>query len=254
MNVKTLILFCLVCLCPFYSLLAQDNSPTPFNQSDIAVWYKITNQEAEQIFKGKQLLTDTALLHSWVTTFPCKEYSPKNIELKGYYLKVSANGENLNIELKDYNSISAQILRFQQGFALRVVDSMGVLIPNASVFYNDKIIPFDTETQTYRCHKCKQRGLLVLKALDEAVFYEVKELYSYRYSRKKPFFQTKVGKVIKYPYFLQGELGEESRPLLSSRENTEAESIKAISSATSPNTILRKSSRCIFPFFMGGMN
>ncbi|MEZ4883497.1 MAG: carboxypeptidase-like regulatory domain-containing protein [Chitinophagales bacterium] len=187
-------------LCSFADLKAQNKPNTSSKQSDIAAWYKITDEEAEQILKGKQEIEDSTLLHSLTGMASREEFYPKNIEHKGYYLKVSVNAENLDFELRSFNSISAQILNIQRGFALRVVDSMGILLQNADVTYNNKRLPFEAATQTYRCQKCKKRGLLVIKALEETVLYEVEK--EDNYWRSKPFFQTKVGKIVKFPYTL----------------------------------------------------
>ncbi|MFK7903712.1 MAG: hypothetical protein AB8B69_01240, partial [Chitinophagales bacterium] len=198
MNAKTLFLFCLALLCLFSSLLAQNTSDN-FNESDLAAWYKITDEEAEGILFEKESITDEALLHTLVEIAPQKDFSPKEMPLSGYYLKVTANQENLHIQLKEWHSISAQILNHQKGFSVRVIDSMGVLLKDAKVFLNNKIIPFNEATKTYFLNKNKKKGFLKIEALGETIFYDIDDKSN---SYPKPFFRTKFGKIVKSPYTL----------------------------------------------------
>ena len=64
---------------------------------------------------------------------------------------------------------------------LEVLDSMGMPILDATLFFKNKLIPFDKKTKTYRLKKWKEKeGQILVKANREAVFYDLKK-EGYRY-------------------------------------------------------------------------
>jgi len=133
--------------------------------------YQITTEEYIELEKGA-ILTEN-YLHTLVDS----TLNPEQLKLGlGYYVLAYPQQEQLKLEVLANTAISAMLRVTKRDLMLEVVDSMGQTIPNAAVFFKNKSIPFDKKTKTYRLKKWKeQEGRILVRANQEAIFYELKK-------------------------------------------------------------------------------
>lgn len=171
-------------------------------KSSVTAIYKITDDDAEKLFKSPSWHDDFHF-HTFIDTFSTNSY-PKESTLKGHYLFVKAVNDELDVSLKSFLSISAIPLNNRRDLTIQVVDSIGNIIENAEVAFEGKKLKYDKSIQAFRKRKTNKGGFLKVKANGETVFYDVHDrdktsVFKKRYYR---FRNTKVGWIVTTPFRL----------------------------------------------------
>ena len=176
------------------------------SNSEITSIYKITDVEAQQIFQESNLELTDNFFHTFVDTFSIRKYNRQS--LNGYYLFIKAKGELLDVELKEYNSISAVVLNNQRDLMIQVIDSLGNVLRDAEVIFNDKKLKYDRKVQAFRKKKVHRDGFLVIKAGGETIFYDVNDKNKTRLIKRKyrRFTSTKIGFIVTTPFRWGGKV------------------------------------------------
>ena len=142
--------------------------------SEVTSIYKITDDEAEALFKLPTLEMEDKYFHTFVDTFSTNRYH-KNESLNGHYLFVKAVNDELNVLLESFLTVSAVTLNNRRDLTIQVIDSLGKVIENAEVFFGKKKLKYDKSIQAFRKKKTNKGGFLKVKANSETVFYQVND-------------------------------------------------------------------------------
>ncbi|MEM1124199.1 MAG: hypothetical protein AAGJ18_27425, partial [Bacteroidota bacterium] len=132
------------------------------------LFYRISTAEFIQLQEGKEI--DSSYLHTPV------DISIKKLDYDhyGYFIEAHPDKEDLRLTVIAQPSVSIIPLHNQRDFALRVVDSMGIALKTANVYWNKKRIPYHSKTKSYRLKKWSKRtGQLKVLAQDEVVYYNI---------------------------------------------------------------------------------
>ena len=164
-------------------------------KGDITLIYRLTNAEAEKIYREENLALDSSHFHTLVDTFHTRYYQR---ELKpAYYLYAKANWEQVAITLVSETKLRVQQIADRRDLTLQVIDSLGQEVTDAQVSLNKRSISYDAKTNSYRIPKRKRGGFLKVRANGETVFYLVEndEIKPYR----RRFTHTAVGYLVSSP-------------------------------------------------------
>ncbi|MEM1327572.1 MAG: alpha-2-macroglobulin family protein [Bacteroidota bacterium] len=115
----------------------------------------------------------------------------------GYYIQAKAVGEELELSILDKTNIYIELLNNDRDLAVQVIDSLGNVLEDATVWLNGKKIKYDATTQSFRLKKRKKGGRLKVEANGQLLFYEVENRHLYNY--KWRFSSTRFGRIVLTP-------------------------------------------------------
>jgi TonB-dependent SusC/RagA subfamily outer membrane receptor len=123
--------------------------------------YRLTNQEAEKIFRKGIKVVEPTWFHSLVDSFATHtEYTGKLST--GHYLKTRAERNQQQFELYTVSGFDVQILNNNTDLCIQVYDLSGRIITDANVQIGFKNLRFDKKTQAYTDKKSNLKGLLTV--------------------------------------------------------------------------------------------
>ena len=139
--------------------------------------YRITDNEAEQIYKKDLWEVDNKFFHTLVDSFPTDLTFIKNLPL-GHYLKVHTEKNRLSIDITSVQDFDVMILKNNTDLAIQIYNLNGEIIPDANVSVKLKSIQFDNKSQSYIDRKSNQKGLLKVTYDGFTAFYDLKRQYN----------------------------------------------------------------------------
>jgi TonB-dependent SusC/RagA subfamily outer membrane receptor len=121
--------------------------------------YRLTNQEAEKIYRKDLMVVEPTWFHSLVDSFATdSEYTGKLPA--GHYLKTHAGRNQQKFELYTVPGFDLQVLNNNTDLCIQVYDLKGQMITDAIVKIGLKNLRFDKKTQSYVDKKSNRKGLL----------------------------------------------------------------------------------------------
>ena len=139
--------------------------------------YKITDKEAEQIYKKDLWEVDESYFHTLVDSFPTDSIFKKNL-FTGHYLKVHTEKNRLKIDITSVQDFDVMIAKNNTDLAIQIYNLKGEIIPDADVSVRLKTIRFDNISQSYIDKKSNQKGLLNVTYNGFTAFYDLKRQYN----------------------------------------------------------------------------
>ncbi len=106
-----------------------------------------------------------------VDSFPTDSIFRKKLP-HGYYFFTSVSDKRVNYKMDLYTDLLTKVIEHNRHFSLVVTDKNGVIQQNASVHFGKKLIPFDTQTQSFFIPKSKFTVLVTIETGDETVYYK----------------------------------------------------------------------------------
>ncbi|MEV4886114.1 carboxypeptidase-like regulatory domain-containing protein [Chitinophaga ginsengisegetis] len=151
----------LLCLCSITASAQQyiSQSKTTSERNNI---YKITDKEALRIFelsRASKPWADEKYLHTAAGTYPFGASFPAGTA-PGNYVVVTGLQNNLAYEYKPVQNVILKVVTNNYDLTLLLHDKNGKPISNASVRINQRTIPWDARTQTYRIPRYKKGGII----------------------------------------------------------------------------------------------
>ncbi|MFH0841592.1 MAG: carboxypeptidase-like regulatory domain-containing protein [Bacteroidota bacterium] len=139
--------------------------------------YRITDKEAEQIYKKDLWEVDERFFHTQVDSFPTDSVFKKNLPI-GHYLKVHSEKNRLKIDITSVQDFDVMILRNNTDLAIQIFNLNGEIIQDADVSVRLKTIRFDNKSRSYIDRKSNQKGLLKVTYDGFTAFYDLKRQYN----------------------------------------------------------------------------
>jgi|GEM_PF-1010027 len=135
-----------------------------------------------------------------VDSFPIHKSYGK--PLLGNYLFVNVQQEDIIIELKVFNTISATLLHNQRDLMLQVLDSLGLAITDAKVDLDGKEVPFSEKAKAYQLKKWRKEGLLRIQANGEVLLHKlIRNNGSWTFKDSwRAFKRTRFGRIVRTPF------------------------------------------------------
>ena len=106
--------------------------------------YRITDKEAEQIYKKDLWEVDEKFFHTLVDSFPTDSTFNKSLSI-GHYLKVNTEKNRLKIDITSVQDFDVMILNNNTDLAIQVYNLKGEIIPDADVSVRLKTVRFDNK-------------------------------------------------------------------------------------------------------------
>lgn len=153
-------LFCL------HSIVTQAQQPLSASTTHSALHYvyRLVHSETLKIYrqaKKDDVWPDEAYLQSLITTYPHGQDFPSNLPPDNY-LDVYANGNNLIYSFHPVRNVGLKVITNNYDLALLVHDLNGKPLSGAIVTINKRVVPWNEATQSYRLHRYKKSGTIVV--------------------------------------------------------------------------------------------
>ncbi len=139
--------------------------------------YKITNKEAQKIYKKDIWKVDTSFFHTLVDSFPTDSQYYGKLE-QGHYLKTFAEREKQNFSITTIQDFNVFIFNNNTDLCIQVFDLKGNLIKDAEVSVHLKKLNFNKKTQSYLDKKSNQKGLLKVTYKGFTAYYNLSRQYN----------------------------------------------------------------------------
>ncbi|GIL22895.1 MAG: hypothetical protein BroJett042_14080 [Bacteroidota bacterium] len=149
---------------------AQD-LPTSRRSSYYTFVYKVTNAEAEALYKNRQ--PTQAFCHSLFTLYPSDSARFQDKLPVGHYLEVKTIEGKLHYELVSINNTNLTLLSNQRDFIFTISDQSGNRINNAQVKIRNQPIAFNNKDNAYVDQKSNKRGLLSVTVNGHTAYFQI---------------------------------------------------------------------------------
>lgn len=145
--------------------------------------YKLSNKEAEKIYKNDLWKVEDSYFHTLVDSIPTD--SSFNLDLfPGHYLKVYAKGSKLKLDILTIQNFDIRILNNNSDLNVQVYDSVGNIVSKADVRIKGKKLRFDQKTLSYSHKKSNKKGLLKVTYYNQVSYYNLnRELNNSKFKR-----------------------------------------------------------------------
>ena len=134
--------------------------------------YRLTEQEAKQVYKKGLRKVDRMYFHTLVDSFPTDQVYDRHLP-QGHYLQVWAEKNKEKYSISSVQDFEAVILNNNTDLQVQVVDLQGNIIPDAKVSVGWKKLGFNPQTQSYVDRKSNRKGLLEVQYQDFTAFYHL---------------------------------------------------------------------------------
>lgn len=151
--------------------------------------YRITDKEAEHIYKKDLWEVDEKFFHTLVDSFPTDSAFRRDLPA-GHYLKVHTEKNRLKIDIASVQDFDVMILKNSTDLAVRLYDLKGEVIKDAKVSVRLKNIHFDEKTRAFIDRRSNQKGLLKVEYKESTAFYDLERQYN------NPFIRRAAGKIV----------------------------------------------------------
>ncbi len=139
--------------------------------------YKLTDREAERIYKNDLDKVEPSFFHTLVDSFPTDSQYVGNLA-KGYYLKTYADKNQQHFSVTTVQDFDVFLLNNNTDLCAQVYDLEGNIIPSARVSVGLKHLHFDKKTQSYIDRKSNRKGLLKIRVNDFTAYYNLARQYN----------------------------------------------------------------------------
>ncbi len=152
------------------SVYAQDLT-TGRRSSYYTFVYKLTNAEAEALYKKQQ--PTQAFCHSLHTLYPSDSARFQKELPVGHYLEVRTVQDKLQYELISINNMSLHLLNNQRDLIFTISDQEGNEVADAKVKIRNRNVPFNKKDNAYLLQKSNNRGLLSVSVNNHTAFFPI---------------------------------------------------------------------------------
>lgn len=166
-------------------------------QSDLTLIYRLTDEEAETIYREGIFDPDESYFHTYIDSFHHQKYTRERRLSPGYYIFARADWEQMIFEFKDLSSLSARLLPDRRDLAIQVFDSLGQAVSDANIRLDRRPVNYQERLGAYRLPKHKKGGFLKIEARGEIAFFQLQKNSLHAY-RNAP--QTRIGRIVTAPY------------------------------------------------------
>ncbi len=139
--------------------------------------YKITNKEAEKIYKKNIWKVDATFFHTLVDSFPTDSQFQNKLP-QGHYLKTFAERDKQKLSITTIQDFNVLIFNNNTDLCIQIFDLQGNLINNADVNVQLKKLHFNEKTQSYLDRKSNQKGLLQVTHNGFTAYYDLSRQYN----------------------------------------------------------------------------
>lgn len=134
--------------------------------------YKITNEQAHVLYEKGILQVNNGFFHTLIDSFFVNDTPNKDFG-NGYYLKTWFVENNQVVELLGFFDFEVFILNNYKDLNIRVVDTNGKSVKNATVKVKNTKLHFDEASELYVLPKSNRKGVVSVELNGSVAFYEL---------------------------------------------------------------------------------
>ena len=139
--------------------------------------FKITENEAKQVYRKDLWKVNEKFFHTLVDSFPTDSVFKRNLPV-GHYLRAYTVKNKLSFEITSVPDFDVVILDNNTDLAVQVFDLKGGIIADAEVSIRMKKIHYDKKSKAYIDKKSNQKGLLKVTFDGFTSFYDLRRKYN----------------------------------------------------------------------------
>ncbi len=178
MNSKNLLSISLFLLIFSYNNLLFAQNPDSCRQKSYYTYiFKISNSEAEKIYKKGINKIDSSFFHTLTDSFRNENIYNGNLP-NGHYLKAFTDKDKLYFSLTEIQDFDIKILDNSTDLLFQIYDNSGNIINDAVIKIKGKTIKFDNKLKAYKDKKSNKKGILTVKYKGLETFYYLNRQYN----------------------------------------------------------------------------
>lgn len=139
--------------------------------------YKISNAEAEKLYRSKDTPMEPSFFHTLVDQFPTDSTYNETLAA-GHYLYVKSIEEKLQIELESVNNLEMVILNNSRDLLLLFRDEQGNEITSLKPRLGVRTIPFNRKLNTFRIPTTNRQGWISALYQGHENFFNIERRYN----------------------------------------------------------------------------
>lgn len=132
--------------------------------------FSISDKEARYLFRNGFGEANESFFHTILDSFPSDSSFNKKLPL-GHYLKVHSEKHELKIFYTSVQPFQAVILENNTDLVVQVIDTNGIILPNAKVRIGAKNLRYDKKTKAYIDRNSNRKGVLSIEHNQQIAFY-----------------------------------------------------------------------------------
>ncbi|MDW3646547.1 MAG: carboxypeptidase-like regulatory domain-containing protein [Bacteroidia bacterium] len=175
--------------------------------SPYTYYYKITDDEAREIYKKDLCVVDSSFFHTRVDSSLTDSSFVPDLP-HGHYLRTYAKEHLQKFEITSVNPFDIIVLNNTSDLSLRVYNKEGELLKDAKLMLKGSRIAFDEETQSFVKKKNNRKGLIEVEYEGFSAFFQLDRAYKNSASRRffrKVFVRSPI-RYVWYPIYFVGRL------------------------------------------------
>jgi TonB-dependent SusC/RagA subfamily outer membrane receptor len=159
-------------------LLAAQDLRTSRNTSYYTYIYKLTEKQAEKIYRKNTEKADGSYLTQLIDSFSTSKTYNKTLPA-GHYLHIHTLRNKLELEVVSVNNVKINILNNNRDLSIMVNDLSGNILSDANIKLKNKNIPYNFQTKTYLSPYTNRKGLLKITYQGHINYYNLKADYHF---------------------------------------------------------------------------
>ncbi|MBX2927734.1 MAG: carboxypeptidase-like regulatory domain-containing protein [Saprospiraceae bacterium] len=169
-------LLALCCLCNV-ALTAQNDLLNSRQSSAYTYLYRISNQQAGAICRAETWQADPTFFHTLTDSFSTGSAFNRRLPA-GHYLQTRIVKNELKMDLLSVQFFDVTLLDNGADLCIAVQDTLGRVLPDATVKVDERRIPFDAKTQSYRLPKSNKKGMLTVEHSGLVTYYDLRRSWN----------------------------------------------------------------------------
>lgn len=139
--------------------------------------YKITNEEAEKLYKESYTVLADSLFHTLVDSYPSDSLYKKALPT-GHYLYINSRGATLDAEMESVNNLDMAILNNHRDLLLSFYDVNGNAVNKLTPRIGNRNIPFSKKNNAYRIATTNRQGWIKVAHEGHVSFFDIQRKYN----------------------------------------------------------------------------
>ncbi|MEH0157053.1 carboxypeptidase-like regulatory domain-containing protein [Limibacter armeniacum] len=143
------------------------------DHSDYSYYYKITDEEAQQLYLEKPNTLSTQYFHTLYDSIPANyNWNASNLTV-GHYLLVDIRKERMEVTVVSNNPAHCVIHQNDRDLQVSIHNRQGDTIQDAEVSINGKSLQWNSEKALYVLEKSNEKGCIIIEHQGKKSFYPV---------------------------------------------------------------------------------
>lgn len=161
----------------FFNSVQAQNLLSSRKSSHYTYVFKISDEEAKDIYASQKITLDAPFFHTLIDSFPTGETLTKKLTT-GHYLNTYSDKNHQKAEITTVQNLQVFILNNYRDLVIQLYDLEGNIISDAEVKVKNKKLHFDESIQAFILKKTNKKGLLSIHYQSHTGYYYLQRQYN----------------------------------------------------------------------------